>query len=118
MTVDLTGIEDGVAAYQSATHYTRTPSTGKYPILYPALGLAEEAGEVLGKIKKMVRDDNDVLTDERRELIKGELGDVLWYLAQLAADCGLNLGEVASFNIRKTYDRKDRGVIHGNGDHR
>lgn len=86
--------------------------------VYPALGLGDEAGEVLGKIKKIFRDKNGVLSDETRIELKKELGDVLWYLAQLATELELSLDEIAKGNIEKLYSRMDRGTLHGDGDNR
>ena len=92
----------------------------KYKIIYPALGLGNEAGEVLGKIKKYLRgDDGDgVLTEERKDGLKGELGDVLWYLSVLANDLGLSLDDIAQHNLDKLQSRKDRGALQGDGDKR
>ena len=92
----------------------------KYKIIYPALGLGNESGEVLGKIKKWLRgDDGDgVMGEERREALKGELGDVLWYLAVLARDLDFSLDDVAKSNIEKLQSRKDRDAIKGDGDKR
>jgi NTP pyrophosphatase (non-canonical NTP hydrolase) len=97
--------------------------TAKYPNLgsnfvYPTLGLSGESGEVAEKIKKVIRDKEGVIDDETRELIKKELGDVLWYVSQLATELGLSLDEVAQHNIQKLYDRMERGKISGNGDTR
>lgn len=96
-------------------------TTAIYPrqhcIVYPALGLAGEAGEVANKIKKVLR-ANEFFTTGRREEIMAELGDVLWYAAALANDLGFTLDEVASHNLNKLADRKARELIHGNGDNR
>ena len=99
-------------AYDTAIY----PNKGNN-IYYPALGLGE-AGEVQGKIKKVMRDDNDVLTDEKKEQIKSEMGDVLWYLAALASEMKIDLSDIATANIVKLYDRKKRDVIKGSGDNR
>jgi NTP pyrophosphatase (non-canonical NTP hydrolase) len=88
------------------------------PIPYCALGLTEEAGEVAGKIKKMYRDNNGILTDEQRNKIGNELGDVLWYLSVLANRLGLTLEEVALLNIEKRQHRKASGTERGEGDER
>lgn len=90
----------------------------KYKIIYPALGLGEESGEVLGKIKKWLRGDDGegVMSEEREEALKLELGDVLWYLTVLADDLGFSLDEIAEANLDKLQSRKDRGVIKGDGD--
>ena len=86
-------------------------------IVYLALGLGE-TGEVQGKIKKILRDDNQIISDEKREAIAAELGDVLWYVAVLAAELNLQLEDIASGNIVKLASRKQRGVIQGSGDNR
>ncbi|MEX2052211.1 MAG: nucleoside triphosphate pyrophosphohydrolase family protein [Candidatus Paceibacterota bacterium] len=92
----------------------------KYKILYPALGLGNETGEVLGKIKKWLRGDDGEgkLSEERRQALKEELGDVLWYVSVLANDLGLELGDIADTNIEKLKSRKERGAIKGDGDKR
>lgn len=88
-------------------------------IIYPVLGLTNEAGEVAGKVKKVLRDKGGDFTAEGvQEGLKDELGDVLWYLAATARDLGLTLGEIAQRNLAKLADRKARNVIHGSGDHR
>lgn len=97
-------------------------ATAIYPedarVIYPALGLANEAGEVLGKIKKVIRDQQGDYTDESREAIEAELGDVLWYVAALCHDLDLDLGRVAEKNIEKLRDRSRRGKVGGTGDTR
>lgn len=88
-------------------------------IIYPALGLANEAGEVLGKIKKVLRDnEGDFNNIERREAIAAEIGDVLWYIAALSRDLGVSLESIAEKNIEKLLDRQARNVIQGSGDNR
>ena len=103
--------------YQAAAR-----TTAIYPvqlnITYPALGLCGEAGEVAEKVKKLFRDDNGLLTDARREAIKGELGDLMWYIASLAHDCGLDMQDIAEANIAKLKSRQERGVLKGSGDNR
>ena len=101
----------------------KSRKTALYPnigenFIYPTIGLAGEAGEVSEKIKKVIRDKGGVMDDESREMIKKELGDVLWYVAQLATELNLSLDEVAEANIEKLYSRLERGVLHGNGDNR
>jgi NTP pyrophosphatase (non-canonical NTP hydrolase) len=88
----------------------------KYSISYPALGLAEEAGEVAGKIKKMMRDN--IQLEDQKEKIEAEMGDVLWYLAALAHDCGLSLQVIAEKNVEKLKARQSAGTLHGEGDNR
>jgi len=101
----------------------RAATTAKYPsvgkrYVYPALGLANESGEVLGKIKKIFRDHNGTLSKEYKQAIKEELGDVLWYVAMLARDLGLELEDIAQTNIKKLSSRAKRGIINGDGDKR
>ena len=86
---------------------------------YPALGLAGEAGEVVEKIKKLMRDtDAKILTDEQKFEIAKELGDVLWYVANLAADLEFGLEEIAEMNVLKLRGRQERDVLKGSGDNR
>ena len=87
-------------------------------IIYPALGLGNEAGEVLGKIKKCLRDGEGEFTEEWRQKIADEMGDVLWYLAALSRDIEIPLEDIALSNLAKLADRKERGVIQGSGDKR
>lgn len=86
--------------------------------IYPALGLVGEAGEVAEKIKKLVRNDKGHVSEEKRQEIKKELGDVQWYLQQLATEFNFTLEEVAQGNLDKLNDRKERGVIKSEGDNR
>lgn len=87
-------------------------------VAYVTLGLAGEAGEVADKVKKLIRDDEGILTpDKKKEMIK-ELGDVLWYLTACASELGVDLEEVATQNAKKVEDRKSRGVLSGEGDNR
>lgn len=104
-------------------YQARSRETAVYPdagsnIVYPALGLCGEAGETAEKVKKAIRDDGGTLTEERREAIAAELGDVLWYMAQLATECGLDLDELAEANLEKLASRRRRAVLHGSGDDR
>jgi NTP pyrophosphatase (non-canonical NTP hydrolase) len=97
-------------------------STAIYPeehrILYPALGLAGEAGEVANKVKKLIRDGPDKRPDTWREDIASEIGDVLWYCAALATDLNLSLGMIAGQNEKKLGQRKQSGTLGGSGDTR
>jgi NTP pyrophosphatase (non-canonical NTP hydrolase) len=94
------------------------PTDGLSGLLYTSLGLVSEAGEVAGKVKKILRDNNSVMTDERREQLIDELGDVLWYCAMISTELKINLGAVAVRNIDKLEDRASRGKIQGSGDNR
>ncbi len=96
--------------------------TAEYPreawLAYPALGLAGEAGEVAEHAKKAIRDDEGKVSDERKAAMAKELGDVLWYVAQLATELGLDLDEIAGQNLDKLLSRQARGVLSGSGDDR
>ena len=95
-------------------------TTAVYPaqhkILYPALGLAGEAGEVANKVKKIMRDGTGKLPADWREQLASEIGDVLWYCAALSEDLGYTLGRIAKENEVKLASRKKKGTIHGSGD--
>lgn len=104
--------------YQKKSRKTAIyPNAGKN-FYYPTLGLSGEAGEIANKIKKVMRDKNNELDDETKQAMKGELGDVLWYVSQLATELGLSLDEIAQKNIDKLYSRMDRGKLGGDGDNR
>lgn len=96
--------------------------TAEYPreawLTYPTLGLASEAGEVASHAKKAIRDDGGAVGDERKAAMSKELGDVLWYVAQLATELGLDLNEIAEQNLEKLLSRQRRGVLRGDGDER
>jgi NTP pyrophosphatase (non-canonical NTP hydrolase) len=89
-----------------------------FDFVYPVLGLVGEAGEVAEKIKKVLRDEGGVVSDAKREEIKKELGDVLWYIAQIGVILKIELNDIAESNIQKTYDRLERGKLSGSGDNR
>ena len=97
-------------------------TTAIYPaqhkILYPALGLAGEAGEVANKVKKIMRDGTGKLPADWREQLASEIGDVLWYCAALSEDLGYTLGRIAKENEVKLASRKKNGTIQGSGDKR
>ena len=97
-------------------------TTAKYPrergLEYVVLGLASEAGEVAGKLKKAIRDDGGDISPERREQLLAEVGDVLWYCAMTALELDSTLSAVASAKLDKLLDRKARDVIGGDGDTR
>lgn len=85
---------------------------------YPTLGLLGEAGEVADKLKKVIRDNDNVLTDSVREAVGKEIGDVLWYVAVLSQELGLDLNGIAQGNLDKLASRQARGVLSGSGDQR
>lgn len=88
------------------------------PLFYNAGGICDEAGEVMGVVKKYYRDRNALnLTLDKEKLTK-ELGDTLWYLSQAARVAGIPLSEVANSNIEKLRRRRERNTIHGEGDER
>ncbi len=98
--------------YSNAAEILR--NVGTY---YCGLGLGE-AGEVQGKIKKILRDSGGVITEETKQKLKEELGDILWYISQLATELGLNLSDIALENLAKLQSRKERGQLKGSGDER
>ena len=106
-----------LAEYQALSR-----QTAEYPreawLAYPALGLCGEAGEVAEHAKKAIRDDQGQISDERRAAIAAELGDVLWYVAQLASELELELEQIAQANLAKLRSRQRRGVLSGSGDNR
>jgi NTP pyrophosphatase (non-canonical NTP hydrolase) len=75
---------------------------------YPTLGLAGEAGEVANIVKKIQRDFGGEITEETRQKLKDELGDVLWYISACADELGLTLAEIAEFNVEKLAKRHHR----------
>jgi len=94
-------------------------STGNRGIQYAAIALAEEVGELCGKVKKMMRGDFDDQTqDEIMASMIKEGGDALWYLSYFFAQLDIPLSRVAEANLAKLADRKARGVIKGSGDDR
>ncbi len=104
--------------YQSASGRTALYPNHGHNWVYPALGLVGEAGEVANKLKKAHRDNDDVISAEIKHLVSLELGDVLWYVAQLAAELGLSLESIAEENITKLASRHERGKLGGSGDQR
>jgi NTP pyrophosphatase (non-canonical NTP hydrolase) len=104
--------------YQRESRRTWNLVHTDHPIVYPTLGLANEAGEVAGKVKKLFRDKGGQIGEADREALKQELGDVLWYLAQIATELGLSLQEIAEANLEKLKSRLERGQIKGEGDNR
>jgi NTP pyrophosphatase (non-canonical NTP hydrolase) len=100
-------------------------STAIYPgrksfkgLIYCTLGITGESGEFAEKIKKVLRDDNGTMSEEKKKEITKELGDVLWYVSQCCSELGITLEEVAINNLEKLFSRKNRNVLKGNGDNR
>jgi NTP pyrophosphatase (non-canonical NTP hydrolase) len=104
--------------YQKKAKTTAIYPKRENPLWYPALGLAGEAGEVADKVKKVMRDHKGKVTETDRRLIVKEMGDVLWYMAMLSVEIGIDLDEIAQTNITKIMSRKRRGKIKGSGDNR
>jgi NTP pyrophosphatase (non-canonical NTP hydrolase) len=105
--------------FQGRAHETSHDTMiGGDMLLYPVLGLAGESGELLNKIKKIYRDSGGVYTHEDRNAVIDELGDILWYVSEVATQLGIELSIVAERNLLKLASRKQRGVISGSGDNR
>jgi NTP pyrophosphatase (non-canonical NTP hydrolase) len=100
----------------------RSRRTAEYPreawLTYPALGLAGEAGEIAEHAKRVIRDDGGAISAQRRAAMASELGDVLWYVAAIASELGLDLDEIAQANLEKLLSRQRRGVLSGSGEDR
>jgi NTP pyrophosphatase (non-canonical NTP hydrolase) len=113
--------------YQKQSRATAIYPTLEYPdeegnlsigFIYPAMGLAGETGEVLEKCKKILRDDRGIPSNEKVADIEKEIGDVMWYIAQLCTEFDLNMSTCAEKNLAKLASRKERGVLQGSGDNR
>lgn len=98
--------------------YQKSAETMLGRLCYVALGLASEAGEFAGKIKKLIRDGQGQLVDSETEPLAAELGDALWYISQCAAEIGWPLEKIAKLNLDKLADRRARGKVGGSGDNR
>src|SRR5580704_14429403 len=90
----------------------------EFELLYLGLGITSEAGEVADKIKKVLRNDNGVMSEEKRQALKFELGDVIWYVSQIARVLNFEFSDVAQANVDKLADRAKRNVIKSDGDYR
>lgn len=91
----------------------------KWAIIYPALGIGGESGEVMEKCKKWLRDeDGKPMSENRKQELKKEIGDITWYISSLCTDLGFKFSEVLEENIKKLQSRKERGVLKGDGDNR
>jgi len=104
--------------YQKDSRKTALYPDIGHPVIYPTLGLVNEAGEVAGKIKKVFRDKDGHISAETLHNLESELGDVLWYLAQMSTELGLKLDDIAQANLVKLADRQNRNKIKGDGDSR
>lgn len=123
------GLRDELSAVEAANAFDDyqefTSVTAIYPradkteaLTYLALGLASEAGEVAGKLKKVLRDKSGILDYADRIEINKEVGDCLWYLARILDEMGYSLAGAARANRDKLTSRALRGVIGGSGDNR
>lgn len=103
-------------------YQTKALETAVYPqeyrVIYPALGMNGEAGEVADKVKKIIRDGGSFSDQQKREALAMEIGDVLWCCATMAADLGYTLDKIAQMNYSKLRSRQQRGKLGGSGDYR
>ncbi|KKR44899.1 MAG: hypothetical protein UT90_C0005G0017 [Parcubacteria group bacterium GW2011_GWA1_40_21] len=104
--------------YQKESRKTALYPNKDNNFIYPVLGLCGESGEIAEKIKKVIRDEAGVVSEQKKEEIKKELGDVLWYISQIATELGLSLDAVVKLNIEKLRSRLERNKIFGSGDNR
>lgn len=104
--------------YQAQALTTAVYTDWRDQLVCTTLGLTGESGEVAEKVKKVIRDRSWSFSEPDIQDIEKELGDVLWYLAVLSHTLGLSLDQVAARNLEKLRSRRDRGVLHGSGDHR
>lgn len=99
--------------------YIKDLTFEKAVMSYLSLGIAGEGGEIANKMKKYIRGDFDLMADEtKKKDIAMEVGDVIWYAAQLLEQMGFSFSEVATANILKLKKRKEQGLIRGDGDER
>ena len=112
---------------QFSEYQKESRTTALYPrvgnnFVYPTLGLVGEAGEIAEKVKKLIRDKQtetpEEVSDADKAEIAKELGDVLWYLSQVASEFGIEFEAIAQGNIEKLRSRKERSTLHGDGDNR
>ena len=111
--------------YQRETHKTAVYPQGKILLTpgqnYVLMALGGESGELLNLTKKALRGDFGKKPTESPEFVErleGELGGILWYLAETCNAFGLSLRVVAEKNIETLKSRQDRGVLQGDGDNR
>lgn len=104
--------------YQESCKKTAVyPNIGKN-FTYPTIGLMGEAGEVANKVKKLIRDDNSKISKEKSDDIAHEIGDMMWYIAQLSTELNLKLSDIVQMNLEKLASREKRDQLHGSGDNR
>ena len=108
-----------IDSYQQESSATRQyKGQIKHAIIYPALGLAGEVGEFHDKLKKIFRDKSGQISDEDLQELKLELGDIAWYVVVCADVLGFKMSDVLDANLKKAADRRRRGKVSGEGDHR
>lgn len=111
---------DSTAIYREAScvlaHSTPSKIEQIFNIFYAAAEASNEAGEILGEVKKILRDDNGSISHSRIEKIELEIGDTVYGLARLCRELGLSFSEIIRKNEYKLADRKERGVINGSGE--
>jgi len=115
--------EEHEAKYLASDVYEMLAAkTRVYPeesrLSYVTLGLAGEAGEVAEKVKKIIRDNNGEVSEEKRKEVLKELSDVFWYLSDLCDYFGSDMGSVMYMNVDKLYSRMERKALKGSGDNR
>ena len=115
MRLDFDKYQKEIVKYDLSQPGAEVLSTG---FLEKILGLTGEAGETADKFKKILRDKGGVISEEDRQELVKELGDVLWYTATLARYLGVPFSEVAKENLKKAESRRKRGKLHGAGDNR
>ena len=104
--------------YQKESRKTALYPNKDSNFIYPVLWLCGESGEIAEKIKKVIRDEGGIVSEHKKEEIKKELGDVLWYISQIATELRLSLDAIAKANIEKLQSRLERNKISGSGDNR
>jgi len=90
----------------------------KQGVVYCVLGLVGESGEIADKLKKIIRDKNNQIGEDEVMSVAKELGDVLWYVSNLAYELGFTLEEIAQMNVDKLQSRMERDKLSGSGDDR
>lgn len=105
--------------YQKITNKTRLYKPKlDHSVIYPLLGLTEETGELIGKIKKIFRDKDGQIDEEDLQALKLELGDIMWNMVVCAEALGLQMSDILEGNLKKLEDRRNRNAIKGSGDYR
>lgn len=104
--------------YQEVSKKTAVYDQGQQVLYYLGLGVTGEAGEIAEKLKKLMRNHKGQMSEEMRQDLKKEMGDVLWYLSQLSFELGFKFSDVAKANVEKLQDRQARGVLKSEGDNR